>query len=152
MEFKTDAQRRVYEKIAPWLRELFGELVKPFDEVPIFGIIWGSTATRVAVMPWGDDDATITTRAWVVTGTELTPEFLKYLLRENDRMRFGAFCIDGDGDVFFEHTIVGSTCDKEELKASIFAVATTADRYDDEIVSRFGGQRMLDKMKSQLGL
>uniref|UniRef100_A0A7C4GG03 YbjN domain-containing protein n=1 Tax=candidate division WOR-3 bacterium TaxID=2052148 RepID=A0A7C4GG03_UNCW3 len=148
MEFETQAQKKVYEKIAPWMRELFGQFATAHESAPVFGVVFGSTIAHVAVFPWGDDDATITTRAWVVTGTELTPDFMKFLLLQNDKMRFGAFLVDSDGDVFFEHTIVGSTCDKEELKASVLAVAATADRYDDEIVQRWGGQRMLDRMKS----
>ena len=94
---------------------------------------------------WGDDDATITTRAWLTTGTELTVDLARYLLQLNDDMRFGAFGIDKDGDSFFEHTILGSTVSKVELKASVMAVAEAADEYDDEIVSRFGGTRMADR-------
>jgi hypothetical protein len=52
--------------------------------------------------------------------------------------------LDKSGDVTFEHNIVGSTCDKNELKASIMAVVGTADRYDDQIVSRWGGKRASD--------
>jgi hypothetical protein len=100
-------------------------------------------------MTWGEDDAIITTRSWVVTGIELTQELLQYLLRENDTMRFGAFGLDSDNDVFFEHTIVGSTADKHELKASVMAVVMTADRYDDIIAERWGGTRAVDRGKSQ---
>jgi hypothetical protein len=59
-------------------------------------------------------------------------------------MRFGAFGVDKDGDIIFEHTIVGSTIDKEELKSSVKAVLSVADHYDDDIVSRWGGKRALD--------
>jgi hypothetical protein len=41
---------------------------------------------------------------------------------------------------------VGSTCDREELKALVMAVATTADRLDDEIVAKWGGERAMDKL------
>jgi hypothetical protein len=60
-------------------------------------------------------------------------------------MRFGAFGLDSDNDVFFEHSIVGSTSDKVELKASVMAVVMTADRYDDQISSRWGGTRAVDR-------
>jgi len=69
---------------------------------------------------------------------------MQFLLRKNDDMRFGAFGLDRDMDIFFEHTIVGSTCDKEELRATVMAVLQTADKYDDEIVAKWGGERAVD--------
>lgn len=75
----------------------------------------------------------------------MNAELMKFLLRENDRMRFGAYGLDEDEDIFFEHTIVGSTCDKEELKASVVAVVMTADDADDKIIAKWGGQRAVDR-------
>lgn len=74
------------------------------------------------------------------------PEPMRYLLAKNDSMRFGAFGVDSD-DVFFEHTIVGNTCDREGLKSSIMAVVTPADLLDDRIVARWGGTRATDEAK-----
>ncbi len=145
MEFQTDAHKQVYEKIAPWIKELFGTFSFAREDVPSFGLAVGSAFVQVGVIPWGDDDATITTRSYVVTGAEITPDLMHFLLRENDKMRFGAFGIDQDGDIFFEHTIVGSSCDKEELKSSILAVVYTADQYDDQIIQKWGGQRAVDR-------
>jgi len=119
-------------------------MVRAIDDRPLFIFPAGTTLTHVAIAPWGDDDATIMVRSYVVTGADLAPDLLKYLLQENDSMRFGAFGLDQDGDIFFEHCIVGSTCDKEELKASTLAVSRTADAYDEQIVARWGGLRMMD--------
>lgn len=149
MEFQTDAQKACYEKVAPWFREIFGEMVLTHNDMPNFAIPIGSALAETAILPWGDDDATICTRAYVVTGAEITPELMRYLLNQNGLLRFGAFGIDEDGDILFEHSIVGSTCDKHELKASVFAVVMTADRFDDEIVARWGGQRRLDRLKGR---
>jgi hypothetical protein len=145
MEFKTPAQQGIYEKLRPLVTELFGEMATAREDRPAFGIQFGSAWVQTWVSAWGDDDATITTRAWLTTGTELTIDLAKFLLNANDDMRFGAFGIDKDGDTFFEHTILGSTATKAELKASIRAVATTSDDYDDDIVARFGGTRMADR-------
>ena len=147
MEFKTTAQKEVYEKITPWVKEIFGTFVVAREDTPAFVITVGTAMSQVGVFPWGDDDATLTTRSYVVTGAELVPDLMEFLLHENDRMRFGAFGIDDDKDIFFEHTIVGSTCDKEELKASILAVILTADQYDEKITSRWGGQSAKDRMQ-----
>ena len=39
-----------------------------------------------------------------------------------------------------------SNLDKEELRAAVLAVAQTADKYDDEIVAKFGGMTAKDRM------
>ncbi len=148
MEFKTEPQKNIYEKITPWIKEIFGTFVVVREDTPAFVITVGTAMAQVGVFPWGEDDATLTTRSYVVTGAELVPDLMEFLLHENDRMRFGAFGIDDDKDIFFEHTIVGSTCDKEELKSSVLAVILTADQYDEKITSRWGGQSARDRMRS----
>ncbi len=145
IQFQTAAQEESYNKVKVWMKEIFGDFVTPREELPSFAVYVGSSYSSVAIMPWGDDDAVVTTRSWVVTGVEMTQELLYYLLRENDTMRFGAFGLDSDNDVFFEHSIVASTADKVELKASVMAVVMTADRYDDQISSRWGGTRAIDR-------
>ena len=146
MEFRSAAQKACYEKIVPWMKELFGEFVMLRTDAPAMAVVIGSAVAQVGVIPWGNDDATINTRAYVVTGAEATSELMHFLLRETDNMRFGGFGLDSDDDVFFEHAIVGSTCDKPELKASVMAVVVTADQYDDKIIARWGGQRALDRI------
>jgi len=147
MEFETEAQKECYEKVAPWVKELFGGSVLRKPDRPILGVMHGSAFAQVGVFPWGEDDAIITTRSYVVTGVKLKPELMKFLLQENAGMRFGAFALDDDGDIIFEHSIVGSTCDQRELEESVIAVARTADEYDDQIVSRWGGERALDQIR-----
>lgn len=107
----------------------------------------GLDVAGVASHPWGEDDATTCTRFFVVTGVETTPELTHDLLRRNDRMRFRAFGLDDDEDIFFEHTILGSSCDRGELKASVMALIATADQVDQELVARWGGQRASDRVK-----
>ena len=145
MEFKTDAQKAVYEKVKGWMQEIFGEQFFTDPDKPTFGISRGTAQGWVWVWPWGDSDTVINVRSWVVTGAEMTVDLAKYLLRQNYDMRFGAFAIDDDNDIVFEHTIVGSHADKEELRASVLAVLGTADNLDDQITSRFGGQKSSDR-------
>jgi hypothetical protein len=149
MEFKTEIQKTCYEKVSQWMTEIFGTAFTTFrDDAPLINYRMGSAIVGVSVYPWGDDEATICARAYVVTGIELTPELMKYLLSENNDMRFGAFGLDQDGDIFFDYTIVGSSADKNELKAAVIGVISTADDYDDQIVAKWGGQRALDRMRS----
>jgi hypothetical protein len=100
------------------------------------------------VYPWGDDDAVIAVRCFVIYGAELVPDLLLYLLRQNSEMRFGAFGLDKEGDIFFEYSVVGSTVDKEEMKTATLAVVTTADQYDDLIKEKWGGMRQVDMLNN----
>lgn len=147
MNFDTEVQRECYERILPWLKELFGNSVLRRGDRPVLGVTQGSAFAQVGVFAWGDEDAIITTRSYVVEGAELAPDLMEYLLKENGGMHFGAFGLDDEGDIFFEHSIVGSTCDRRELQASVTAVLKTADDYDDRIVKRWGGNRALDQVR-----
>ena len=148
MQFESKKQEEVYTQIGAWMKELFGEeLILVREDTPVYGVRFGSAFIQVSVYPWGEAETTITTRAYVVYGAEITLELAKYLLRKNEEMRFGAFGIDAEGDIEFEHTIVGSTVQAEELKASVYTVMKVADEYDDEIVTKWGGQRAVDRMR-----
>lgn len=148
MEFRSEAHQACYEKTATMLKDLFGEMVHTDADDPVFMLPLGSTVAQINVIPWGKDDATVCTRAIVAVGSEISLDLCSHLLHRNSELRFGAFGLDKDDWVFFEHTIVGSTLDKEELKASVLAVVSTADQSDEEIIKRWGGQRMEDWMKS----
>lgn len=148
MEFHTAPQKSCYERIEPWMHNLFGGSVLTFEDEPLFVINFGSAVASTRVIPWEDDDALITTRSYVVTDIAVTPELSYYLLRENNGIQFGRFALDPENDIVFEHSLVGSTCDQIELKSSVTTVIKLADMYDDEIVARWGGQRALDRWSS----
>jgi hypothetical protein len=150
MAFQTQAQQDVYDRVAGWIPQMFGMFAHAIPNEPVFVVQLGQTFTMISVQPWGDDDATITSRAYVAMGTELTEDLMHHLLLQNNTFRFGAFGIDDDDDIFFEHTVVGSTLDTEELKASVLAVAGTADRYADEIIPKWGGQRQSEKFAGMM--
>lgn len=147
MKLDHAAQQQCLEKIIPWLKETFGASAYVSADLPAICISIGSAFAQVEVNPWGDDDATITTRAYVVSGAQMDYDLLLFLLRENDTMRFGGFGVDRQNDIFFEHTIVGSSCDPEELKSSVLAVIMAADLYDEVITERWGGSRALDRKR-----
>src|SRR5262249_39461531 len=142
--FESSAQEACYKKVALWMNELFGESVHVYADSPAFANRFGTAIVYTWIRPWGDDDAVVDCRAYVVSGARLTPELTRFLLNENATMRFGAFAIDAEGEIVFRHCIVGSTCDKGELETSVAAVARTADEYDDQIVQRWAGQRALE--------
>jgi hypothetical protein len=144
MDFQHETHERIYKQVGQLLKDMFGEMVHTRTEFPSYVVPMGSTYANVNVYPWGDNDATVNVRAWVVMGAEITHDLMMFLLRQNDDFRFGAFGLDKDSDIFFEYSIVGSTMDKEELKAAVMAVVGTADRFDDEIQRKWGGRRSMD--------
>ncbi|NEP16379.1 MAG: YbjN domain-containing protein [Leptolyngbya sp. SIO4C1] len=148
MEFQSPAQKACYERIAPWMQELFGESAVAFEDEPLFIVTIGSAVASTRVIAWGEAEALITTRAYVVTDIEITPELSYYLLRANEGIYFGRFALDSEDDIVFEHSLVGSSCDRIELKHSVQTVVRLADDYDDEIVARWGGKRALDRWAS----
>ena len=146
MEFRTSSHEATYNRIKPMMKELFGETgAQPREDVPQWIVQAGSAIVLVGVMPWRDDASLVSALSWVTRGTDLTPECLKYLLEQNHEFVFGGFSVDQEGDIAFSHTILGDTCDKEELKSLVMAVAVTADSQDDTIVSRWGGTRAADR-------
>ncbi|MEM1426971.1 MAG: YbjN domain-containing protein [Cyanobacteria bacterium P01_H01_bin.130] len=145
MQYKSDSQKECFEKILPWLKGLPNQVIWDREaENPTVYITEGSACVLVEVLPW-EDNAAIDTRSYVVTHINLQASLLEFLLRENDRLLFGAFGIDSDGDIFLGHTIVGSECDKDELETSVRSILALADDYDDVIVDRWGGQRAVDR-------
>lgn len=150
MEFITEAQEITYMKVNKFLNQIFGEMIKKSTEKTVFLYQKGSTVTHIAIWPWRDNDAIVCVRSYVNFGAELVPELLHHLLTVNNDMRFGAFGIDEDGDIYFERTIVGSTCNKKEIKTSVLAVSHTADKYDEPIMKKWGGVRQIDRIKEIL--
>ena len=50
--------------------------------------------------------------------------------------------------MLFVHSILGgATLDRDELTATLRDVALIADEYDDKLVKKYGGQRMLDLLE-----
>lgn len=144
MHFITPCQEQVYQRVRPWIEELFGESATADEQEPRFRVRLGSSVTEVQVLPWKGEQTIVMARALVVREVGFDPTLLQYLLRQNAVIRFGGFFIESDNEVYFGHSIVGSTCDKPELEATIRSVSMTADRYDDEIRERWGGLRALD--------
>lgn len=144
IEFETDAQKECYEKVEIWLKEIFGECLMERESSPGFAVKSGSALMHVHVKAWSDDDAIISCLSLVVSGAEITPELMRHLLLQNSKYRFGAFSVDSDDDILFDHSIIGSSCSKQELKFILLGMMGSVDDMDDEIVSRWGGQRAKD--------
>jgi len=151
MEFKTEAHERGYEKARGYLQTLFGEVnVKVMDDT--FVLQEGSTFVYVRAFPIGEKKSAVEIFAYVVVDVEVTEQLMRYLLTYNLRLIFGGFGLargEGDkGTVLLTHTILGDSMDRDELYASVSAIARVADDLDDQIVTAFGGRTALDKLIS----
>jgi hypothetical protein len=144
MDQANKLKNEVEARVAAWMRELFGTMTQPREGGGLHRVHFGSATVDVSVTPWGEREVVITAQAAVVHGATLQPDLMQYLLQKNGELRFGAFGLDATGDIVFRHSIVGSTCQKEELKASVQQVMLVADLSDDEIVKRWGGRRARD--------
>jgi hypothetical protein len=146
VEFRTESQKKVYERVAGILKEQFGKQVVANESAPVFMIRSGSAVVQIAVLPISDRFTSIRTFSWVVTGAETTSDLSKFLLEENFNLAFGDFALEpGTGDILLKHVILGEGCDTDELMFSVGQIASAADEYDDKIVQRFGGQRAIDR-------
>jgi hypothetical protein len=70
----------------------------------------------------------------------LSDELARYLLSQNSRLEIGGFSWEAPGWVAFSYTLLGEFLQRRELEASVSAVASSADHYNDEIKARFGGR------------
>ena len=99
----------------------------------------GSTHVEVRVIPIGPLIA-VRSLSPVTVGTPITQDLLQFLLTENANMLFGAFGIGPRNEILFTHTIMATSMDVHELGSSVSSVVNTADKYDDQIVKRWGGK------------
>ncbi|AFY73668.1 hypothetical protein Syn7502_01612 [Synechococcus sp. PCC 7502] len=146
MKFKTSAQQICYDKIEPWVADICKDQYIPPSNLPIFIVPVGSATAMIEVLPWGETESVISAWSYVVTGADITPELMRFLLEQNFDLQFGAFSLDKDGDIRFQASLVGSSCDKNELETSVNAVLKVADDYDDRIIETWGGKRASDRL------
>ncbi|HEX2195754.1 MAG TPA: YbjN domain-containing protein [Actinomycetota bacterium] len=105
--------------------------------------VLGLQTARTFVVPtWLENGATVV-RVFAITNlaVPVTAELTQWLLEKNLEFVFGAFALDVEnGAIWFNHNLLGQFAAPEELEATIAAVIETANRFDDEIKTRFGGR------------
>jgi len=115
----------------------------------LYVIKQGSAYVMITVVAWGKDKACVRCTAQLVKGIKLDGALAQQLLELNAYLRFGAFAWDpAQETVLFVHSILGgTTLDPDELLATLRDVALIADEYDDKLMEKYGGQRMLDLLE-----
>ena len=82
MEFKTEAQKKAYEKTRDHLNALFGEVnVKVMDDT--FVLQEGSTFVYARVFPIGEEKTGVEVFSYVVVEVDITEDLMRYLLTYN---------------------------------------------------------------------
>lgn len=130
------------EKVKSILDEHFRGYIS-FEEGS-FTINRGSTQVMIVIRPFTKDDTCVECIANVVTGANISNELMRFLLRKNAELHFGAFGLLFDDTITFANSLTGKNLDVNELKTSLNAVAVIADYYDDIIVEMAGGKRAAD--------
>jgi Putative bacterial sensory transduction regulator len=146
-KFHTRGQEEVYRQVNSFLDELVDE---HFDDAEHcdFYLKYGSTVLEISIKPYEEDDAVVEILAFCVQGVNPTSELMAELLRLNSEVPLGAFSIV-DSDIFFSHSFLGRRLRGEQLIASLDAVASISDDYDDRIVAKYGGKTALERLRSR---
>lgn len=127
-------------------RELIEEaLAKLVDDYVVQGgsYVLGFRSARVWIVPASLESGMTVIRVFAITNMEVpvTAELSSYLVSKNLDFICGSFALDTEhGAVWFNHNLLGPFAVPEEVEATIVMIAETADRFDDEIKSRFGGR------------
>lgn len=145
-QFHTQCQEEVYRQVKTYLDELVEEHFDDADHCDFY-LKYGSTVLEISIDPYEEDDAVIEILAFVVQGVDPTFELSQELLRLNAQVPLGAFSMI-EQDVFYSHSFLGRRLRPEQLIASLDSVASVADLYDEQLVSKYGGETALERLRN----
>lgn len=147
-QFHSACQEEVYRQVKTHLDELVDE---HFDDAEHcdFYLKYGSTVLEISIEPYEEDDAVIEVLAFCVQGIDVSFELTRELLKLNAEVSLGGFSLVGN-DVFFSHAFLGRRVPPEQLIASLEMVASISDEYDEHLVSRYGGQTALERVRKDV--
>lgn len=105
-----------------------------------------SFGTPAAVFTDGSAEV-VTVTSPILRGVPMTDDLLRWVATQGWRFMFGHVTleeIDGAANLNLQHRLLATRLDAEELDAAVVAVVAIADRLDDELQARFGGERFID--------
>ena len=147
--FEHTIQEETFRKVKEYLGELFEEPYHDPDN-DHFYVRYGTTVLEISVEAYGPEEAMVTIMSYCVQDVEVEDDLLLGLLELNHQLLCGSFSVVGN-DIFFAHSLFGSSLEPRDLLRAITSVATLADDYDDRIVARYGGQTALEKIQDTGG-
>lgn len=137
MEENEQLMEEVCEKVRGYLQEVYPDFVE--FETGRYTMQEGSATISVTVRPWHENDIAVEFTSQLVSGANITPELMQWLLETNVDLHFGAFGLLFDGTIVYSQTLPGSDLSRQEFESTARTVAAIADHYDDEIVAMAGG-------------
>lgn len=145
-DFHTQCQEEVYRQVKSYLDELVDEHFDDREHCDFY-LKYGSTVLEISILPYEEDDAVVEILAYCVQGAEPSFDLATELLRLNTEVPLGAFSMVGN-DIFYSHSFLGRRLRPEQLIASLDAVASISDEYDEKIVAKYGGETALERLRS----
>jgi hypothetical protein len=133
-----------FDRVVAYLGAVYPQIHRPDQSLPLLVVTKGSAAVVVEVTRWAENNIKIPIWTYVVTEPKLDPALLKFLLRQNELLRFGGFSLDSDGDIRLHACIYGTDFSPSEVQLVVREVLEAADYYDDEIILIWGGKRAID--------
>jgi len=110
-----------------------------------------STVVRVSVHDWGENSdgdprTVVEIKAPVLFKVKPTPKLFEWVAREGGDYWFGHLSVHDDDSgtvtIMMRHSLLGDYLDEPELMHALMGVLHTADRLDDEMQKKFGGERL----------
>lgn len=136
----SEALRTLRSTVAKYLEEAFGGFLK--DQNENYVLQAGSARILIIPLDWVEGQTLVKIVALVNKDAPMSPELTRFLAVENIKLIFGKFSLDPTGSmIFYEHTLLGDFLNRKELEIAVKAIASTADKYDDEIKAQFGGKK-----------
>ncbi|HEY0156181.1 MAG TPA: YbjN domain-containing protein [Thermoanaerobaculia bacterium] len=145
-QFHSSCQEEVYRQVKSHLDELVDEHSDDAEHCDFY-LKYGSTVLEISIDAYEEDDAVVEVLAFCVQGVEPTFELMQELLNLNAEVPIGAFSMVGN-DIFYSHAFLGRRLRPEQLIASLDTVASISDLYDERLVSKYGGETALERLRS----
>jgi len=147
--FSGDTPREIIDSTIKAVKDILDEHYPghlSFDEGS-FTISRGSTQVMIIVRDYTSQEASVECIATVVSGAKITDDLMRFLLRKNSELHFGAFGLMFDDTITFSYSFSSSALEAHELKIALDTVAIISDYYDDIIVDLAGGKRAKDNLE-----
>jgi len=136
----SDALATLKLAISQYLQESFGGFLK--DQNDNFILQAGSARIMIIPMDWAEGQTLVKIVALINVDGGPADALAKFLVAENMKLIFGKFSVEPNQRmVFYEHSLLGDFLNRKELEIAVKAIASTADKYDDEIKTQFGGKK-----------
>lgn len=104
----------------------------------------GSVRMFVRVSELNKDHSLINIFTPLLSEVPVSQEVYRYVAEEG-KYKFGSLVIvpseGGKVTIIYDHTLLGTYLDPQELEMALFLMATTADGLDDALQQKFGGHR-----------